>query len=481
MKKIYQREKEYFLLLLAVFLPYLLYGFRYFPVLDDFIQYGCYPKYHDLSYIYLEIGTIKTRPLASILDPLFWGMFWKLPWISLILITVMHYVSGIFFYEVLRKNKETVSLFTLLIYYLLPLGMEGRYWLSASTRIITGLFFVGISLYYLTLYFESGKKKNLVFFSIFHLISCGFYESVSIFVTVFVYLLVLKKKEKKMIIPALVATIHLVLVFVYYKIFSFLGAMESRAALAGTKGIFFKIGDLVKQLFEMAINLYKSTFSGAFAGIKLLLNHSFFGFLILFLILLLSFFISSKLEEKRGKKRYLFFMGVVLFLAPLAPNLLSTKVWITNRSIFSSIFGFALMLEPLFSFLKGKWKKGVFFLLCVIFLTAGVNEYSVYKTVSEKDSRLVSVVAESLSEEAKKGKEPVLVVLSERVMTSQNAFYKDHVKSVFDADWSLCGAVREKTENLKLQFKNPVLEGEKIEEENCQIIYLNVKNEEVKK
>ena len=36
-------------------------GFSYFCVLDDYVQYGCYPLYDNLSRVYFGIGTPNRR------------------------------------------------------------------------------------------------------------------------------------------------------------------------------------------------------------------------------------------------------------------------------------------------------------------------------------------------------------------------------------------------------------------------------------
>jgi len=463
----------------AAFLPYLLYGFQYFPILDDFIQYGGYPNYEDVSYVYLTIGTVVTRPLAALLDPVFWGSFWSVPGVALVLMVLLQLASGFLLYHTLKRLSLTPSPLFLLLYLLFPLGMEGRYWLSASTRIIVGLFFASLALYALSRYMTEQKKPwYLALFALFQLLSCGFYEAVAVFAAGAACLLFLLKPEKKNIAIPVISVINVGLMFTYYKLVAGMSALGSRVSGFALSALPRNILDLFRQLLEQIPLTYRATVDGCTHGVRLLFSHGAWGIVVLVLVLIVSVLVALCSKENRpsyNKKKTCIFVfgGLALFFAPLVPNLMTSDVWITNRSMFIPLIGLFLLIEPLVCLFKGRVRSVIFFLCAFICLTAGINEYDVYRRVSEQDIRLVDEMATQLDAEALSGEKKVQVILKNPVVTEQNAFYKDHVKSVFGADWSLSGAVRARTGAMKLVCSEPIAEGDALPEEECLVIYLN--------
>ena len=475
------RKKAFMLTALGAVLPYFLYGFQYFPVLDDYIQYWGYPARHNLAYVYTEIGTLSTRPLASLLDPAFWGQMWSFLWLALVLIVLMHLASGWFFAKTLDNYQVSLSPLFLLIYWLFPLGMEGRFWLSAATRLITGLFFAALSLWILSHFLQKRHSVFLfILFAFFQLISCGFYESVSVFsVTAAVLLFFMSFCEKKkpgLLWVPLVSCTNIGFMFYYYRLFASLGHNESRAASLELWRLPENIASLFRQLGEILSQTFDAVIKGSIEGCKILLGHGFWGLLLLGAALIIAFWLCrfEPAQAKKSKKHGFFLVcgGILLFFAPLVPNLLVSKVWLTHRSLFVSFIGLALLLEPLFALLKKRWRQAVLCIVAFLFITSAVNEYDVYKRVHEQDRLLLKQVVSQMNEEAKAGSCDVVVLLPRPVETEQNAKYKDHVKSVFDSDWALTGAIRAEMKSLLPRRIVPVLPGEAYEIENTQVIDL---------
>ncbi|MBQ9915131.1 MAG: glucosyltransferase domain-containing protein [Clostridia bacterium] len=476
-------KKLFFSFLVAAFLPYLLYGFRYFPILDDYIQYWGYPAHGDTSHVLLTIGTLSTRPLASILDVTLWGRFWKALWIPLLLITLLHVFSAFFLYKCAKNYAYFLSPFFFLIYLLFPLGMEGRYWISASSRIVCGLFFASLSLWLLSQYLcKKQSGKSFFSFAFCQLLSCGFYESVAVFsvsaaVLLFLLSYATEKKKAFWLVP-LTSVVNIGLMFSYYKIFSGLGFLGSRAVGFKLSLLPKNLLEVFRQLGEVFSYLYESIILGSRQGICLLWEKGLWGIFILLLILCLSLVLcrfARQLEQRNKKENLCFFvLGFILFLAPLVPNALTEDVWITNRSIFPSLIGLALMIEPAATLLKNtRIKQACLLVLAFCFLTASVNEYDTYRRVYEQDQELLSRVVSQLDEEALSGNRAVCVLLEEEVTVPQNAYYKDHIKSVFDSDWALLGALREKTKTLQIQYIQPLLPGQLPSYENSQMIEID--------
>ncbi|MBE7035460.1 MAG: hypothetical protein E7402_05055 [Ruminococcaceae bacterium] len=480
-----KKEQKWFVLLaFAAFLPYCLYGFRYFPILDDYIQYWAYPARQDFSLIYLTYGTLATRPIASLLDVTFWGQLWPVLPLALFFITLLLVLSGLFMKKTANLYNLSLSPLFFLLLFLLPVGMEGRFWLSASSRLVVGLFFASLSLYVGSHFMQKKRSVPLfLLFAILQLISCGFYESVAVFsvsAAVLLFCLSFSEQRKKLLFLVPAASVcNISLLFGYYKLFADLGLQGSRAASVSASGLADKIGVLFVQLGEVGKSAYSGLVGGFFSGIRVLFRAGVWGVLLFALILLtgllLGFLYSKQEQNKQVRiKKWLIFElgGFFLFVAPLIPNLLAEEVWITHRSVFISLIGLALMLEPVFCLLPHRLRRLVLVVLSFMLLTATVNEYDVYRRVHEADCQLLDRVIAEMSMDAKNGTEDVVVLLPGEVKTEQNAYYKDHVKSVFGSDWSLTGAVRARMESLAPRYIRPVLPGEAYETENSQIIDL---------
>lgn len=474
------RKFQFFPWLVAAFLPLFFFNFRYYPILDDYIQFGCYPLYSDVSYVFTTIGTLSTRPLAGLLDPLFWGQFYNIPSFSLVLITGLHLFSAFFFYKLATLYHISLSPLFFVVYLFLPLGMEGRFWLSASTRIIVGMFFASLSLYLLALFFHKDFSYLCLFaFSLVQLISLCFYESVALFsILCSLSLVYIEKKNiqyKKNLFALLITVLTLALLLFYYIYFRDLGLQNSRVNGISVSRIFPNICQLFSQIMEILSST--SIIKSSILGIKILCLSGFKGAFFLFLIMLLSICFSRQTTSKivySKREIFLFFRwGLLLFFLPFLPHALTDTVWLTNRSFFASIPGFALILLGFFKlFHKKHLQKLTVFILSFVFLTANIYEYNTYLLAGQLDDYILQEIVCQIDEKVLLGEKNLQVVLPEKILLPQHGYYKDHIASVFNASWALTGALRAKTKCLSLKQAEPVLKGEKIDP-NAQIIELS--------
>lgn len=475
-------RKTALVFLAAMLMKYLLFGFRYYPVLDDFIQYGGYPLYHDLKHVYFEIGTMATRPLASLLDPVLWGSMWGHMGIALALVTLLHFLAVYFTERCLSHCDYQMSPLFWLIVLFLPISAEGSYWISASSRLVVGLFLAAVSLYCLVRYLKEEKKLFLCLFFPLHLLSYGFYEATAIFSFLGAYFLLLKfwKRAGRKKLLAFVPVCCMFCLLVYYVAAAHIGAMGSRVSGFAVSGLFGKLWDAGYQLaWIFSKGILQALLRGTCGGLRVLKMQGVSGvlWLVAAMVLVILLFWQTKRQEgevKKKKTAELFFCGVLLFAAPLAPNVLAETVWIPYRNILVSLFGLALMAEPIVRriFRRGAGKGILYAVVLLICLVSWVNEYDTYRRVSEQDVRLAENIAEQLDESVLRGEKDVIVCLSEVIETAQANLYKDHVKSVFAADWSLTGAVRAVTKNVNIHRVTPVI-GEAEETGSTQVLYMD--------
>jgi len=63
------------------------YGYKYNPILDDFIQYNANTLYENpFKDVIIGTGLLNGRPLAGIFDLFFWSNFWDNMWLANLII-----------------------------------------------------------------------------------------------------------------------------------------------------------------------------------------------------------------------------------------------------------------------------------------------------------------------------------------------------------------------------------------------------------
>jgi len=230
----------------------------------------------------------------------------------------------------------------------------------------------------------------------------------------------------------------------------------------------------------------QTTLYAAAEGIDILTAPSVYSAVMLVLIITVSGFCaySGAVLPFCTKAKFTIPIGIAFMVLPLVPNILTETVWLTYRSIVPVLFGLGAAITAILAFfLKNRWvRTTVLFVAVFVFMAGNISELDTYKRVSEKDNLLVTEVAQQLESDVLSGNKEAIVVYDENeITTHQVSFYKDHVKSVFDSDWALTGAVRAKTRNIKIKMITPMEQGlfalSDIDTSSVQIIYLGGNNE----
>ncbi len=453
-------------------------GFCYFPVLDDYIQYGGYPLYENVSYVFLKIGTIATRPFASLLDPTVWGAFYPDLFFVALIISVLFFFGTKLIANAFERINIFVTPFLYAILLLCPLGFEGTYWISASSRVCVGLFFMGLSSHFLIKIIDTKKRAFFIPYAIFTLLSFGFYETVMIASAVFQFFIIITliKDNKKRVLLLITPVILGILMLLYYKLFGSIGALGSRANAITFENLPHKVYEFFYQFFEILVKGgILTVLFGAKEGLLLMVS-SVAGIIRLALAVLISLACAHFGAKKEIRAPFLLtlILGFALTFLPLAPNVLAETVWLTYRSVVVSFLGLVLISASILSkLLKNKYVKFIsLFIIVFVFACANVNELDTYRRVNKTDNVLVSQICEQLEPEVLSGEKETVVVLKEEVITPQVSYYKDHVQSVFGSDWALTGAVRAKCENIKIKMITPVLSLDDVDVTDKQIIIL---------
>ena len=461
-------------------------GLTYFPVLDDYIQYGGYPLYENLSHVYLNIGTIVTRPFAALLDPAVWGQFYPNLWIVLLIISILFFFGAKLIAGTFERTGIFITPFLYAIVLLIPLGFEGTYWISASSRICVGLFATGVASALLVRMITQKKKWLFAPYIITTLLSFGFYESVMVFSAFlqFVVIMGFVKNNKKRLVYLLTPVILGISMLVYYKMIAGISTLASRVNTFEFSMLLPNIRELFAQFAEIIVyGGTKTTLGGAKEGIYLALLSPLLAIGVIAVSALCGYFGAK--APFVAKAKYCIPIGLGFMIFPLLPNLLTDTVWLTYRSIVPSLFGLVLISASILAILlKNSRVRGiVIFVMVLIFMLGNLSELHTYKNVHENDDALVDYIAQQLDNEVLSGNKETIVVVTEGITkpVPQVSYYKDHVKSVIDSDWALTGAVRAKTRNIKIKMITPMDAGlfalADIDTSSVQIIYIGGNNE----
>ena len=457
-------------------------GFTYFNTLDDYIQYGCYPLYDDLSYVWFDIGIAANRPLAAWFDPVVWGAFFPNMAVALFVICVLYFLSAKLFDRCFSSCNIYMTPLFYVVYLLLPLNFEGTYWISASSRVVVGLFFTALAAYLLITCIKKKKVYMVAAYAVCSLASFGFYESVTVFSGLVQGLIILKfaleNKTYRRLWLLLVPAFCSVAILLYYKLAANVGTLGSRTTAFSITNMGARLKELFSQFgYIFTAGLYRTTADGLIDGIKVLAGIGIYGLAIGAMIAVVSgacayFSKTCKLQAKVGVCVPL---GLALIFLPLLPNILVPDVWLTYRSIVVCLPGLCVLFAPLAAVLlqNPRVKTAVVFVVTTVFLIGCVNELYTYKAVNAVDSQLVDEILEQLDSDVLAGKKETVLVLEKEVFVPQTSFYKDHVKSVFYVDWAVTGAVRAAARNVKIKTITPVYSLENVDTEGKQVIYID--------
>ncbi len=156
------------------------FGFRYWPQLDDYIQYHNYPMSSSFWQLHQSEGLLASRPLAGLADYFVWGRSFDNLILGVLLICALYAAGVVLVKHLLGRHFSLGPVFPVVM-ALLPLGMEGTYWVSASSRVVVGLFFAALATWVFVRWLDTGKLGWLCLYLPLQLLPFGFYEQSGIF------------------------------------------------------------------------------------------------------------------------------------------------------------------------------------------------------------------------------------------------------------------------------------------------------------
>lgn len=447
------------------------FGFEYFPYLDDYVQYGLYPR---LPNLWSEVllggpGIMFSRPFAVFFDTFIWGCFWNCLWAAVIIIAVIGGITAVLFRRFFERMDVEVSPLFIVLFLFTPLNFEGTYWISASSRVVVSLFFTAASLHALLDYCDDGKLRSLAEFAVINLISYGFYEQTIVLSFFMIIYVVISKRKWAALLPM---AVNLALIASYYILFIGASNNNGRMNVMSPDALSAFSLTVLKEIYTIFVTQGGKIFTRGFRrGLEMILNNGVSGAVWVgagvFLCAAYAFFSGFKPFGKirikgleMNKLRYdlkrfglEMLLAALLFFAPFIPFVLSGNQWLNFRNLVPVSVGLALAVDAVFRLLvRNRRVQGIVSAaVLALFLIINVSELYDYRSVSETDYNL----ALKLTEEYQRTGEETLYCEKPYIdYKSQNAAYHDHVVSQSDSGWGFSCTVRGLThkKNIVVEF-----------------------------
>lgn len=472
-RKFFSKERSwvlFFLLFALIFVRFCYYGLQYFPQLDDYIQMHNQAAYYTFSQVVLDMGLLSSRPLASTLDVTLWSAFWPCMILAVALLSALYAGSAVLFRRVWGAYFGTGYVF-LVLYALLPLGMEGTYWVSASTRILPALFFISLAMWLFQRWCREGKRAMLGLYFVTQLVSFCFYEQglvLSVTGVLLVGILEFKTQRRRSLF-ALLTFVNAAIYFVFTGFFSTSsGQLGSRLKLslpwqAGWDGVLKSAGAQTGSAF--LLGGWKTLTRGFRRGLECMLAD--FNWLWVLLVLglcVLLFCFARRFTGEGSRAGTALAVGFLMALAPITLFFVLENPAIALRNTVFSFCGLALMADALYHLLfsKAAWKAALTGALCaglaLIFCVCSVSELHDYRDTYENDQRAGRAVIAALDggRSVPLGTRVGVLNLMPDYLPEQNFKYHQHIHGATESVWAFTGLLSCESGNRDFPYCTPL-------------------------
>ena len=444
---------------LIVFMRFVYYGFNYYPQLDDYIQYYSYREFlGTVPEIIDKLGLLSARPFAGIMDITFWDYFFDGSMIFAVFLISIMYTSIAFIIKKAFENILNLGKLFIFIFLLLPLGFEGTYWISASSRIVVGMFLASLGILFFSLYCEKGKIRYIPLFIVIQFFSFGFYEQVIVFSITGTFLVAIglyinskisNESINNRIFLSFCTFINIIFFFVFILYFKDSSLYSSRLEiiLPNEEGYFdIFLPDILNQFKEVFIygNFY-TIFKGFIRGLIIIFNNK--SILYFIFLLVFCYFLSTYNKDIEIKNNIILniVFSILFFVAPLTPFLIIGNPWFSFRGAVISFIGIAIFFDTLFNVLFKNINLRCFILGSIIFIfsVAGISEIHDYRNNSIIDKKISECYIEAIedynyTEDMKIG----ILNINEYNIKNSNYNFHEHISSTAGANWSFLGSCR---------------------------------------
>lgn len=449
---------------LAVFLlvmaRYCAFGIQYYPQLDDYIQYHNYIRSYSFMALQEKVGILSSRPLAGIADYFFWSPMFDHMILGVALISALYAAAVLLIWDILGRYFRTSPVLPVIM-ALLPLGMEGTYWMSASTRVVVGMFFAALAARTFLYWLDGRGWGWLILYLILQLIPFGFYEQaglLSVALTAGAAILewIRRGKSLSRCAVSLWGVPAMGLYFLATRLLDNGGVYGSRAETVFSVSRHYYLHTLLPEIMGQLRDAFlKGGFytgaKGFVRGMRMVLS----GELLLWalcaaaLCVLLWLTVRRREPQERTEEDALLplalLSGLLLAAAPVSLFLVLNNPWFSLRGTVTSFPGIALAADSLLVWLWDRLslrRSGLPVLAAVaafVFSVAGASELRDYRDTYENDQRVARLVLEAAEEAGPVDGRIGVLNLEPSYLPNQNFYYHEHIHGCTESDWAFTG------------------------------------------
>ena len=453
-------------------------GLEYWPQLDDYIQYHNYPTAESFSALQKAVGLLASRPLAGITDYFIWGRMFGFMLVGVAIISLLYAVTTLVLWSVLGRFFRIGPLFPVIV-ALLPLGVEGTYWMSASTRVVVGMFWAALAAWLFLEWMDGPRRQTLAAFLVCQLLPFGFYEqagilAVTLTVGVAILWYIYRAEDRKKCLLALWAPASMVLYLLLTKLLSNGGVYGSRAALILPVSRYYFttfLPDILGQIRKVFLNADLRILMRGFvrtAG-QLLQGRLLLWFAVTAALCAGVWQLGRKAKTAEGRLPLWLQLvsGLLLAAAPVTLFLILDNPWFSLRGAVTSFPGLALMADGV---MEALWTKtgvrreapaALAALCALVFCMAGASEIADYQDTYRADQQAARAVLDTIPADLA-GEEgwPALSVgilgLEPTFLPRQNYLWHEHVTGCTESSWAFSGLVGSLADGLALPSLSPL-------------------------
>lgn len=433
-------------------------GLAYWPQLDDYIQCHNYAAGFTFSQLQAVVGVLASRPLAGLADYYLWSPLFDRMILGVALMSLL-YVAAIWMGEKLLGRYFSLGPVFPVVMALFPLGVEGTYWISASTRIICGLFFACLAGLAFGAWLDTGKPGWALAFPGLMLLPFGFYEQSAVLAMTLVLGMALLEGRRRWK-RGLLAFWSFPAVGIYFAV---TGAL-SNGGVYGSRGQLFlpnapgywsdflpNILGQIRQVFGPGG--WATLSRGFLRGLALIARERMVLWTVLAAALCLLYgwlVVRREKGEEHHRTALALLTGLLLAAAPLSIFLILANPWFSCRGAVTSFLGLALAADTLVSLLwrslPGK-KAGPAALSAVLALTfcvAGASEIRDYRDTWEADQQAARAVLAVLDRdfptaEGRKDLRVGVLGMEASFLPEQNFRWHEHIHGCTESSWAFTG------------------------------------------
>lgn len=454
-----ERWKESARAALAVFLlltaRICAFGLQYYQQLDDYIQYYNPFTLAELWELQQTTGLLAFRPLAVIADHTLWDKLSdQLIWAA-VLICLMYAAAVVIIWNIVKRYFGSGPVFPVVM-ALLPLGVEGTYWMSASTRVVVGILLAALAAQSFLSWLDRGGIGRLVLYLFLQILPFGFYEQAGVLgITLTVGAAVLEWGLGRKPFPRCAVALWSVPAMGLF--FLITGWLNTGNIYSGRSSLVLPVGEYYwKEFLPQILGQMWDAFGrggfytlakGFVRGGRMVLS----GQLVLWALVTMGLCVllwravrSQDVEAGRGRLWLPLLSGLLLTLGPASVFFVLANSWFSLRGTVTSFPGLALLADALVMWLWDRLKlkrEGLAVLaaaLAFVFCVAGVSEIKDYRDTYENDQRIACLVRDAFKRDevgTQAGRVGILNV-EPSYLPDQNFYYHEHIHGCTESSWA---------------------------------------------